>query len=190
MPPKSRITREMILEAAYDIARTQGAEQINARAVAAKLGCSTQPVLYHFDHVEDIRREVFRMANEYHGEFLMQSRPDDDPLLAMGLNYVRFAAQEKQLFRFLFQSDSFAGQSIADFIDAPEAAPMMAMFRKETGLSAEQTRRLFRTMMLLSHGCGSLLANNAMEYHEEEIAPMLETAFLSIFGAMQQEETK
>ena len=189
MPPKSRITREMILDAAYDIARAQGVEQVNARAVAARLGCSTQPVLYHFDHVEDIRQEVFRMANEYHGACLMRPIPGEDPLLSIGLNYVRFAAEEKPLFRLLFQSDSFAGQSITEIIDAPEAAPMLLMFRQEAGLTEAQTRQLFRTMLLLVHGCASLLGNNAMEYHEEDIAPTLKAAFMGIFGAMQQEET-
>ena len=72
MPPKARITREMILDAAYAIAREQGTEQINARTISARLGCSTQPVLYHFDHIEDIRREVYRMADAYHAARLMQ----------------------------------------------------------------------------------------------------------------------
>ena len=45
MPPRARITREMILEEAYQIARTEGVDKITARAVAERLGCSTQPVL-------------------------------------------------------------------------------------------------------------------------------------------------
>ena len=35
MPPKSRITREMILDAAYIIAREQGIDCVNARTIAA-----------------------------------------------------------------------------------------------------------------------------------------------------------
>ena len=48
MPPKVKITKEMIIDAAFEIARSEGAENINARAVSKKLGCSTQPVMYHF----------------------------------------------------------------------------------------------------------------------------------------------
>ena len=72
MPPKPRITREMILNAAYAIAREQGADMINARTIAQRLGCSTQPVLYHFARMEDIRREVYRIADAYQAEYLMQ----------------------------------------------------------------------------------------------------------------------
>lgn len=47
MPPKVKITKEMIIDAAFEIARSEGAENINARTVSKKLGCSTQPVMYH-----------------------------------------------------------------------------------------------------------------------------------------------
>ena len=48
MPPKMRITKEMVVEAAVEIARQSGYENINARTVAGQLSCSTQPVMYHF----------------------------------------------------------------------------------------------------------------------------------------------
>lgn len=186
MPPRSRITREMILDAAFAIARERGAEQISARGIAQQLGCSTQPVLYQFARVEDIRREVHRMADEFQTARLLQPA-QGDPLLAMGLNYVRFAAEEKQLFRFLFQSDAFAGQSIAALTDGPELAPMLAMFRQAAGLTEAQAKRLFKGLMLMVHGCASLLANNAMDYDEAEIACLLETAYMGMIGLMKEE---
>lgn len=185
MPPKPRITRSMILEAAYAIARGQGAEAVNARSIAERLGCSTQPVLYHFAHVEDIRREVYRMADEYHSACLLQTGEDENPLLGMGLNYIRFAAEEKHLFRLLFQSDGFRGMGLTQLIDAPEMTELLGMFRQETGLSHAQTKQVFRAVMLLVHGWASLLANNTMEYEESEIIPVLEMAFEGMVGAMQ-----
>lgn len=188
MPPKPRITRDMILEAAYAIAREQGAEQINARTIAGRLGCSTQPVLYHFDHVEDIRREVYRMADEYHTACLMQLPEDADPMLAIGLNYIRFAARERHLFRMLFQSDSFAGQSITELVGAPELTPVLDILAGEAGIGPEQARTVFRTLMMLVHGSASMLANNTMEYNESEIVPMLEMAFTGMVCAVRMGE--
>ena len=188
MPPKSRITREMILETAYAIAREQGAEQINARSIAQRLGCSTQPVLYHFDRMETIRREVYTMADAYHSAFLMEPTADENPMMAIGLNYIRFAALEKPLFRLLFQSDSFAGQSVTTLIDGPELLPFLDVFQREAELSPEQAKTVFKTLMLLVHGCASMLANNTMEYHENEIIPMLNTAFMGMIGAIKMEE--
>ena len=53
MPPKVKITKEMIIDAAFEIARSEGAENINARTISKKLGCSTQPVMYHFKTIEE-----------------------------------------------------------------------------------------------------------------------------------------
>ena len=48
MPAKVKATKEMIIDAAFAIARETGAENINARTVSERLNCSTQPVMYHF----------------------------------------------------------------------------------------------------------------------------------------------
>lgn len=189
MPPKPRITREMILDAAYAIAREQGADMINARTIAQRLGCSTQPVLYHFARMEDIRREVYRIADAYQAEYLMQLPEHLNPMIAIGLNYIRFSVSEKHLFRLLFQSDNFSGQNITDLIDTPELTPVLEIFQQEAGLNRDQTKFLFKTLTMLIHGCASLLANNTMEYDEAEIIPMLETAFNGILSALIMEET-
>nr|MBQ8244340.1 TetR/AcrR family transcriptional regulator [Oscillospiraceae bacterium] len=188
MPPKSRITREKILDAAFALARELGIDQINARTIAQRLGCSTQPVLYHFDRMDDIRREVYRMADSYHSEFLMQLPADADPMIAIGLNYIRFAAQERPLFRLLFQSDSFAGQSITALTDMPELLPVLEVFQNGAGLSPGQTKLVFKALLMLVHGCASMLANNTMEYQESEIVPMLNMAFTGMVAAIKREE--
>lgn len=188
MPPKSRITREMILDAAYTLAREQGIDSVNARSISQQLGCSTQPVLYYFKRVEDIRREVYAMADAYHSVSLMQPTDDENPMIAIGLNYIRFAAQEKPLFRLLFQSDNFAGQNIADLINAPEILPFLEIFQSEAELTPEQAKIVFKSLMLLVHGCASMLANNTMEYNENEIIPMLEMAFMGMIAATKMEE--
>ena len=43
MPPKTKITKEMIVQAAVEVATQSGYEAINARTVSERLHCSTQP---------------------------------------------------------------------------------------------------------------------------------------------------
>ncbi len=45
MPPKVKITKEMILNTVLDITREVGFEAVNARSIASKLQCSTRPIL-------------------------------------------------------------------------------------------------------------------------------------------------
>ena len=52
MPAKAKVTKEMIVDAVFAIAREAGAENINARTVSERLHCSTQPVMYHFATME------------------------------------------------------------------------------------------------------------------------------------------
>ena len=102
MPPKPKITREMIIDAAWDIVRTSGENNLNTRNIADRLGCSTQPVLYAFHTMEEIRERVYRKADEYHSEYLMQMNASDpNPSVSIWKNYIRFSVEEKHLFRFL-----------------------------------------------------------------------------------------
>lgn len=56
MPAKAKVTKEMIVDAAFAIAREAGVENINARTVSERLHCSTQPVMYHFATMEELKR--------------------------------------------------------------------------------------------------------------------------------------
>lgn len=47
MAAKAKVTKEMIVDAAFAVAREAGVENINARTVSERLHCSTQPVMYH-----------------------------------------------------------------------------------------------------------------------------------------------
>ena len=174
MPPKVKITKQMILDAALQIVRKEGGEGLSARRIAEALGCSTQPILYQYRTVQEIREAVYRMADEYHSQFILPKEDAENPFLALGLNYVRFGCEEKHLFRFLFQSNQFDGQNLSALVTDPSAAPMIQILTEAAGCSAEAARELFTAFFIAVHGYASLLANNAMEYHEEECTAILE----------------
>ena len=71
MPAKAKVTKEMIVDAAFAIAREVGVENINARTVSERLHCSTQPVMYHFATMDELKRTVYAKADLYHSEYLM-----------------------------------------------------------------------------------------------------------------------
>ena len=73
MPPKARITKEMIIEAGLGIVRTEGEDALNVRRVAAELNCSTQPVMYHYKTVEELRSDVYAAADWNHCFVLSQT---------------------------------------------------------------------------------------------------------------------
>ena len=115
MPARAKVTKEMIVDAAFAIAREAGVERINARTVSERLHCSTQPVMYHFATMEELKRTVYAKADIYHSEYLMNmKKPPKGAALGIGMNYIRFAIEEPHLFRFLFQSDYFNGKTLLE----------------------------------------------------------------------------
>ena len=64
MPPKQRITREMILERSFDMFCREGMEAVNARSVAKALNCSTQPIFSYFSGMDDLKTSLEQKAKE------------------------------------------------------------------------------------------------------------------------------
>lgn len=181
MPPKAKISREMILEAAFQIARTQGADQITARSISQQLNCSTQPILYYFASVADIKAAVYERADEYHSCRLMNTDHDyGDPLLNMGMNYIRFAVEEGHLFRFLFQSNEFSGDSLADLVHSEGIMPVIQVLRQEAGVTAGEAAEIFTNLFIFVHGYASLFANNEMACEEDHIIRALTKVYSSL----------
>ena len=175
----ARITKEAIIEVAVELIRTEGHERLNVRALAERLGCSTQPILYHFASMEEVRAAAYHAVDERHSAFLVAGLDTaSEPLLQLGLNYVRFAYEEPRLFRFLFQTDAFGGQDLGALVAAPEVAALVGMVAREAGLDEAGARSAFLTMFVCAHGYASLLANNALPFDEGEASRVLEASFL------------
>lgn len=182
MPPKAKITKEMIVEAAFNIVQKEGVEKVTARSISEQLNCSTQPVLYYFSTVEDIKRLVYKKVDEYHTDYIMDTDTDyENPLLAIGMNYIRFAIKESNLFRFLFQSNEFAGVGMLDLLETEELLPIIAVLQNELDMSLEDTKDVFSTLFIFAHGYASLYANNTMIYNELSVMKTLEKVF---YGAI------
>lgn len=190
MPAKAKVTKEMIIDAAFAIARETGAGNISARTVSERLNCSTQPVMYHFATIEELKRTVYTKADIYHSEYLMNiKRPQKGVMLGIGLNYIRFAIEEPHLFRFLFQSDYFSGATLLELIDADELMPVLSAMQGSLKMSMEQTKKVFLTIFLFAHGYASIIANNTMKYDEDTISSQLEQAYRGALLSAQEEKT-
>lgn len=176
MPPKAKITKDMIIDAAFEIARSEGAENINARTVSEKLKCSTQPVMYHFKKIEEMKKAVYQKADAYHSAYIIDVH-SDNPMKEIGYCYIHFAAAEKNLFRFLFQSNEFSGKTISELIEAEELQPVITMLSQGAAVSTEQAKAIFRSLFLVAHGYASMLANNEMAYDEKTISSDLDLIF-------------
>lgn len=183
MAPKVKITRQMVAEAAFALIRAKGHESLSARAIAERLGCSTQPVLYSFKTVDEIRQAAYEIADGFHTAFIMPRSGDDAPMLALGLNYVRFGHEEKTLFRFLFQTNQFGGMDVASLLADPNLRGVLGVMAQGLGCSEAEAQDMFLSFFCAAHGMASLLANNAMAYDEAACRTMLSQIFYGMIAS-------
>lgn len=68
MPPKPRVGRELIVNGAFELIRRDGEKSFNARSLSKYIGTSTQPILYYFSYMEEVKKKAYEMAVEFHSE--------------------------------------------------------------------------------------------------------------------------
>ena len=181
MPAIAKVTKEMIIDAAFEIAREMGAENITARTVSQKLGCSTQPVLYHFKTIEDVRIAAHKKAGEFHIDYVTNlSGKYERPMLEVGMRYIQFAVEEKNLFRFLYHSNYYTGVSLSDWLTGKIFDSLFPILRRQARVDERQAYSIFSQIVLVTHGIASLLANNAMVYDEAYCINTLSNAYFGI----------
>jgi AcrR family transcriptional regulator len=178
MPPIPKITKDMIMDSSLEIIKKEGIENLNVRNIATKLNCSTQPIMYHYKNMDILKDELYKKVDEYHSKYLMKNS-NDDPLLSIGLQYIKFAKEEKNLFKFLFQSDKFSNFNLEDLINNNENGlqDIFDIIKKETNLNIEEIKEMFTILFITAHGIASLLANNSIAYDENHFKKILETSF-------------
>ena len=181
MPAIAKVTKEMIIDAAFEIAKKMGAENITARTVSQKLGCSTQPVLYHFKTIEDVRIAAHKKASEFHMHYVTNlSGKYERPMLEVGMRYIQFAVEEKNLFRFLYHSNYDTGVSLSDWLTGKNFDSLFPILKRQAEVDEQQAYSIFSQIVLVTHGIASLLANNAMVYDEAYCVNTLSNAYFGI----------
>ena len=156
MPPKISVTREQILDAAFDLVRKEGLSALSARRVAKALDCSTQPIYRAFASIDELKAEVILKAEGVAQGYLGGDPGAEPPFLRLGLGGLRFAREEPQLYAAVGQEgivlkDLQQGKPPPPFaLEAMRADPILA------SLSDAQLTRIHALMWFFSQGLASL----------------------------------
>ena len=189
MPAIAKVTKELIIDAAFEIAKEMGAENITARTVSQKLGCSTQPVLYHFKRIEDVRIAAHKKASEFHINYLTNlSGKYERPMLEVGMRHIQFAVEEKNLFCFLFHSNYYTDVSLSDWFTGEIFDSLFVILKRQAKVDQLEAYSIFSQIFLVTHGIASLLANNAMVYDESYCKKTLSNAYFGIMYLIKEGE--
>lgn len=178
MPPKVKITKEKIVETALELIRSEGGEALNARRIAAALGCSTQPVFSNFATMEALQQAMIEAAYTHYLAMLDREVKSGryPPYKAFGMAYIRFAEEEKELFKMLFMCDRSGGTIVptSDFEQSVE------MIMQANGVSREVAELMHLEMWACVHGIGTMLATSFLSLDRELISQMISDVYQGI----------
>lgn len=166
MPAKKVIKKEDVIKASLSLIRKNGEEGLNARGVAAELGCSTQPVYAAFSCMGELEEECRQQAACVLDDYMQKEIECGKypPNKAIGMGYLRFAAEEKNLYRFLFIKK---GRSNS-VINAEMTAKSVKGIAEANGISEKTAERFFSELWIFMHGYASLIASDIPSPDEEE----------------------
>ena len=171
MPPKVKITKEEIIRGAVMLVREKGAAALNARAVATALDCSTQPVFSNFSTMDELVGATIAAAYEIYLNYIKKEVESElyPKYKAFGMAYVRFAKDERELFKLLFMCD----RQEKELIPTVDFEESVNMIMKANGISKETAELFHLEMWSCVHGIGTMLATSFLTLDWELISNMI-----------------
>ena len=176
MPPGVKFTKEEIVEAALQLAEAQGAEAITARGVANLLHASSKVIFGGFANMEELTDAAYHAAYQKYLSFLAEAIRTSDypPYKASGMAYIRFAKEEKALFRLLYMRDR-STEVVPE--ETKLGNQMENLVHINTGLEGVDAKRFHLEMWAFVHGVATMVATGFCHLDWELISRMLTDAY-------------
>ena len=179
MPPKFKFTRDEITNAALNVTRKNGISGLTARALAAELGCSVKPIFGLFKNMEEVGQEVFIASDLLYQNYLREdmAKGKYSPYKASGMAYIRFAKEERELFKLLFMRDR-SREKIEE--NKEEIRPLMQLIQQNLGISEDEAYVFHLEMWLYVHGIATMIATSYLDWDDEFISRVLTDAYMGL----------
>jgi len=176
MPPKAKITKNMILNTVLDITRETGFESVNARSIASKLQCSTRPIFTCYENMDELKQAFLDFAFEFYSQYVtVYSRSVNvSSYLVLPLSYIEFAKKETHLFKLLFVNDMDLDMvDTMDFYKEIGNEKKARTFSEEIGVELERAKVIFLDLFFYTHGIAVLTATEKLSLDRNSAEKMV-----------------
>lgn len=180
MSEKNKLTKSDIVNGAFEVLKESGFSAVNARSVAKKLGCSTQPIYRFFKNMSELKDEMTARAIKEHSERVTKSLSCNDGSRSRysdyGIGFVRFAEQEKELFKFLY-IDEKSRLLLTTDVHYDE---IIETIKSEYGYDAETARKIHTDMTFYSYGLALLFYVGDLKMTDNELIAAFRREFKAL----------
>lgn len=174
---KQKITKEMVVDAALEIARKDGMDKATVKAIAERLGCSVQPIYSYCQNMEGLKNDVIEKASAFIRAYVSRAIDHKDLFRSTGHAYIRIAKEEPHLFRlYLFQErDNIS--SLEDLYRTEANPDVAELIADGLNLSVAAAKRLHLNMLIYTIGIGTIFSVTSSGISENEIFRQQEQAY-------------
>lgn len=175
MARKTQISKEVILEAALEMLIRDGYSAINIKTLSKEIGCSTQPLVWHFENMDGLREALAEYALNYANDKMRSNANGMDAFTNVGMSYIEIAFEQPRLFTYLFMSgdSGFIAGNLDVFTTADENSLMVEQIALQLKIPIEKASVFYRDMMIYTHGLASFIASGLIKATKEEVKQMV-----------------
>ena len=184
MAPKNKFTREEMVEAALRVVRAKGIDALTAKTLADELGTSTQPVFTAFGSMDAVRREVYAAAVRVYDGYTNTGLKEKIPFFGVGMQYIRFAREEPELYRLLFLTRTQEYSAIKSMEHLRELVRPTLV--KIYHITAAEADIYFRDLWFVVHSLSTLIVTGDCSYSDGEIGQILMGMSISICKSIKE----
>lgn len=186
MAPKNKFTKEEMVDAAMRVVRAKGIDGLTAKTMADELGTSTQPVFTAFGSMDTVRQEVYAAAVHMYDDYVDAGLKEEIPFFGVGMQYIRFAREEPELYRFLFltraQDQEYSTMKSMRHLQELVRPTLMNIYR----ITAAEADLYFRDLWFVVHSLSTLIVTGDCPYSDREIGQILTGFSISICKSIKE----
>lgn len=174
MPPRQKITKDMLLEQAFKIAEEQGIMAVTSRSVAKALGCSIQPVFSQFPTMEELRQATFRYACDLFVKDVLAFEDRSDFFQQVTNWVIDLAKHRPNLFRLLYLSNEFDGSNFLEVMMGFESNKRLISKMTELyHLDENSCKDILLRSCLFLIGISTMVCVNHMDFSNDQVEKMM-----------------
>ena len=154
--PRQKITKKMVVDAAFEIARKEGMDQVMVKNIAERLGCSVQPIYSYCKNMEELKREVTGRVEDFMKQFLAERIQPKDLFRSTGRAYVQLAGEEPHLFKIFILHERQEIDSLDALYRREAGAETAAFISEQLQISHEAAKELHLNLLIYTIGIGTI----------------------------------
>lgn len=186
--PKQRITKEMVVDAAFEIAKSSGMEQVMVKNIADRIGCSVQPIYSYCKNMDGLRQDVAERVRCFVRGYMTEHVDREDLFRSTGRAYIRLAKEQPHLFKIFILHQRRGISSLADLYQAETDSRTAGFIADELGIGMERARQLHLNMLIYTIGIGTIFSVTTPGISADEIYAQQEAAYEAFLRQAQGDE--